>query len=320
MTILIVIGAALAGTILSLVGGMLLLSKRISREKIMLYAMPLAAGAFLGAAFLMVLPEALHMSAPEETHSSHEEASHEEAHHEEEHRDEEHAHSEAEEKHHDEHAHEENHEHEEAAAAAHADESGSSEGGLVSNIFFWTLLGFVLFFILERSIRWFHRHHEHAGDNSQKSLVVVGDTLHNAIDGVAIGAAFLINIPLGIATTIAVAAHEIPQEMADFGILISKGMKRKKALLINILSGLAAVATAVLTYSLGGTIEAAVPVLLAIVAGYFIYIAASDIIPDIHERAHKQANLQAALLIIGIVAIGVIAFLLENVLGLGHSH
>lgn len=257
MTLLIVILAALAGTLLSLIGGILLLNGRISREKIMLYAMPLAAGAFLGAAFLTVLPEALHLA---------------------------------------------------------------EENGGAANIFLWTLVGFVLFFVMERSIRWFHRHHEHAGENSQKSLVIIGDTLHNAIDGVAIGAAFLINIPFGVAATVAVAAHEIPQEIADFGILISKGMRRKKVLLINILSGLAAVAAAVITFSLGGAIEAIVPALLAIVAGYFIYIAASDIIPDIHERAHKQANVQAVLLVAGIALVGAVAFLLENVFGLGHSH
>lgn len=273
MTLLIVILASLAGTLLSLIGGVLLLGKHVSREKIMLYAMPLAAGAFLGAAFLTVLPEALHL------------------------------------------AEEIQHVHQEAGA-----EHPEGTDGLASNIFLWTLLGFVLFFIMERSIRWFHRHHEHAGDSSQKSLVVVGDTLHNAIDGVAIGAAFLVNIPFGIAATVAVAAHEIPQEVADFGILISKGMKRKRVLLINLLSGLAAVITAALTFSLGGAIEAAVPALLAIVAGYFIYIAASDIIPDIHERAHRQANLQAVLLIVGIAVIGLVAFLLEDVFGLGHSH
>lgn len=263
MTWIILIVAALAGSLLSLIGGLLLLNKRVSREKVMLYAMPFAAGAFLGAAFLTVLPEALHL-AEEQSHTA--------------------------------------------------------ESGIASNIFFWALAGFVLFFIMERSIRWFHRHHEHAGDNSHKSLIVIGDTVHNAIDGVAIGAAFLISVPLGIATTIAVAAHEIPQEIADFGILLSKGMKRKKVLLINILSGLATVVMAVLTFGLGGTIEAAIPALLAVVAGYFIYIAAADIIPAIHEEPHERANLQAMLLLVGIAVIPFIGFILGSVFGLEHGH
>lgn len=266
MTLIVLIAAALAGSLLSLLGGILLLSKRISRDKVMLYAMPFAAGAFLGAAFLTVLPEALYLAGEQQY-----------------------------------------------ASAAPQD---SEEAGVAASVLIWTLFGFVLFFILERSIRWFHRHHEHAGDDSHKSLVVIGDVVHNAIDGVAIGAAFLINIPLGVATAVAVAAHEIPQEIGDFSILLSKGMKRKKVLLVNIISGLATVVTAVLTFSLGDSIQAVVPALLAVVAGYFIYVAAADIIPDIHEQPHKRANIQAVLVLVGIAVIPMFGYVLEEVFGL----
>lgn len=255
MTLLTLIAVTLAGSLISLLGGLLLLSKKVSREKIMLYAMPFGAGALLGAAFLGVLPEALH----------------------------------------------------------HLHEAGGEE----SDILLWTLGGFVLFFIMERSIRWFHRHHEHAEETSHKSLIVIGDTLHNAIDGVAIGAAFLVNIPLGIATTIAVAAHELPQEIGDFGLLLSKGMVKKKVLVINVLSSLATVVTALLTFSVGASLEPMVPLLLAIVAGCFIYIAAADIIPDIHEQPHKKANLQSILLLLGVIVIPFVAFI-TAAFGLGH--
>lgn len=306
MTILFVIGAALAGGLLSLIGGILLLNKRVSRDKIILYAMPFGAGALLGAAFFSVLPEALHYV----NHMSHEHHA-EQVVNEEEHR-------------HDEAAHEEEHthgeEHSEALASTGNQEDGSGGDGLASTILALTLVGFVLFFIMERTIRWFHRHHEHGAATSQKSLIIFGDTIHNAIDGMAIGAAFLVNIPLGIATTIAVAAHEIPQEIGDFGILLSRGMARKKVLIVNILSSLATVVTAVLTFYLADSVELAVPVMLALVAGFFIYIAASDIIPDIHEQPQKRANIQAVLLIVGIAIIPLTALVLESVFGLTHSH
>jgi len=256
MTLVTLIAVTLAGSLISLLGGVLLLSKKVSRQKIMLYAMPFGAGALLGAAFLSVLPEALH----------------------------------------------------------HLHESGGEESGVL----LWALVGFVLFFVMERSIRWFHRHHEHAEETSHKSLIVVGDTIHNAIDGVAIGAAFLVNIPLGVATTIAVAAHELPQEIGDFGLLLGKGMARKKVLLINVLSSLATLATALITYALGASLESAVPLLLAAVAGCFVYIAAADIIPDIHEQPHRRANLQSLLLLVGVAVIPLAGFVTESVLGISH--
>ncbi len=183
----------------------------------------------------------------------------------------------------------------------------------------WTLGGFLLFFILERLLGWFHHHHHHGDENKARnrthvSLVVVGDTLHNAIDGIAIAAAFLVNPGVGIATAIAVAAHEIPQEIGDFGILLGKGVKSRSVIIINILSALATVVTAMITYALGTATQIDPSPLLAMAAGFFIYVAASDIIPDIHERPRREGNRQAVMLLLGV------AVIVGATLAMPHSH
>src|SRR5690606_4025936 len=102
-----------------------------------------------------------------------------------------------------------------------------------------TLGGILIFFLLERFLRWFHHHHDEedeAHEDANASLIVIGDTLHNFIDGIAIAAGFLISVPTGIIVTLAVAAHEIPQEIGDFGLLLKKGYSKKKVLLVNALS------------------------------------------------------------------------------------
>jgi zinc and cadmium transporter len=179
---------------------------------------------------------------------------------------------------------------------------GDAESVLVS-----ALVGVLLFFFAERSLRWFHHHHEHKDEKSaNKALIVVGDTLHNAIDGVVIAAGFLVSVPTGIVTTIAVAAHEIPQEIGDFGLLLSKGMKRKKILIINVLSALATTVMAIITFQLGSSDKLPVGVLLGLSAGFLLYIAASDIIPTIHEKASskKIIDAQAIMLLFGVLLVG----------------
>ncbi len=175
-------------------------------------------------------------------------------------------------------------------------------------LFIATLVGILLFFYAERFLRWFHHHH--AEDSKEKdpsvALIIAGDTLHNALDGVAIAAAFLVSIPTGIVTTLAVAAHEIPQEIGDFGLLLSKGMERSKVLLVNVLSALATVVAAVITFGLGNTETLPIGVLLGLSAGFLLYIAMSDIIPTIHEHApkHKLLSPQPLLLLLGVVVVG----------------
>lgn len=173
------------------------------------------------------------------------------------------------------------------------------------------LLGFIGFFILERSLSWFHHHShnaEHGGGKNQRqtaTLIAVGDTLHNFIDGLAIGAAFAVSPAIGVVSAIAIAAHEIPQEIGDFGLMLSNGMKKRSVVIVNILSALATVLGATLVYWLGDSLQLNQGILLAIAAGFFIYIAASDIIPSIHaERRKKLANIQTVILLFGIVFVG----------------
>ncbi len=176
------------------------------------------------------------------------------------------------------------------------------------NIFFWTLVGIILFFLIERFIHWFHHHeeyHEHKKESkSTLPLIIIGDTVHNFIDGVVIAATFMVNAPLGVVTALAVFAHEIPQEIGDFGLMLHKGLDKKKIILVNILSAASAFAGAILTYILGDIIEGYIPVLLALTAGFFIYIALSDLIPEIHYEKRKGfALLETVLLLLGVFII-----------------
>lgn len=172
------------------------------------------------------------------------------------------------------------------------------------------LIGFLLFFVLERSLSWFHHHHDdneshQAGLGRRNvSLIIIGDTVHNFIDGLAIGAAFLVSPQLGLITTIAIAAHEVPQEIGNFGLLLAKGVKRKKVLIINAVIALATVIGAALVYGLGDSFDISKTWLLGITAGFFIYIAASDIIPTIHATASRRsANIQTLVLLGGVVGV-----------------
>lgn len=185
------------------------------------------------------------------------------------------------------------------------------------DIFFWALLGIVLFFLLERFIHWFHHHeqyHEHEKESKATvPLIIFSDTAHNFLDGVIIAATFLINIPLGIVTTIAVAAHEIPQEIGDFGLLLHKGLSRRKVILVNVLSAAASLIGAVITYISGNILANYLPIFLAITAGFFIYIATSDLIPEIHYEKRKGfALVESFLLIFGIIVIFVSTSLIDH--------
>ena len=181
-----------------------------------------------------------------------------------------------------------------------------------------TLCGILGFFLLERFLRWFHHHHEHDEDKKNDPsipLIVIGDTVHNFIDGIAIAAAFLVDIPTGIIVTLAVAAHEIPQEIGDFGLLLHKGMSRRNVVIVNISSAIATTIAAVLFYTIGQNTQLPLDIILGIVAGFFIYIAVSDIIPEIHKTEKNSfAGPQTALLILGVVIVGVVTTQLHSVI------
>lgn len=143
------------------------------------------------------------------------------------------------------------------------------------------------FFLLERFLHGFHTHDEHHAAASG-TLILIGDTLHNFIDGVVIAATFLVDPGLGVATTVAVAAHELPQEIADYGILLAAGFDRRQALLLNFLSGLSALLGAALCVAFAGAVEPHLPWFMAATAGMFIYIAASDLMPELHHADARR--------------------------------
>lgn len=199
------------------------------------------------------------------------------------------------------------------------------EGAEVSEMttVMWSaLIGIVVFFFLERFLRWFHHHHEHKNDKKDHrvGMIIVGDTLHNALDGVAIAASFLVSVPTGIVTTLAVAAHEIPQEIGDFGLLLAKGMKKSRVLLVNVLSALATLAFALLTFAVGSDEKLPLGVLIGLSAGFLLYIALSDLIPSVHEHSsHKKLlDIRPLLFVIGIVVVAVSISVAHNYIDAHH--
>lgn len=186
------------------------------------------------------------------------------------------------------------------------------DGGI---IFLPVLLGIVSFFFLERFVLWSH-HHDHKCEPRTKPtavLVLVGDSVHNFIDGAAIAAAFLASFPLGLATTLAMMAHEIPQEIADFSILIHGGMSKSRALFFNFLSGLTALLGAVASFYFLERIEGLLPLLLAFTGGMFIYIACADLIPELHhDFAKRRSWAQVIPFVLGLLLLAVLVRLLEG--------
>lgn len=180
------------------------------------------------------------------------------------------------------------------------------------------LLGLLGFFLLEKMVLWRHCHsthcevhapghqpeseqhshdHHHQHNDASGVLVLFGDAMHNLVDGVLIAAAFMTDIDLGIVTALAVASHEIPQEIGDFAILLNSGFSRGKALLFNMLASLATVVGAVIAYFSLQSIEGALPYILAIAASSFIYIAVADLIPGLHKRTELRQTFQQIILI-----------------------
>lgn len=245
-----VIFYSLLGGVVSLIGGILMLSNKKVAKALASYGTPFAAGALLSAVFLDLLKEGLEESS-------------------------------------------------------------------VDQVMAATLIGILLFFLAERFLHWFHHHHQHEHADPSVSLVIVGDTLHNALDGIAIAAAFLISVPTGIVTTFAVAAHEIPQEIGDFGLLLSKGLSRRKVLLVNIFSALATTTTAIITFSLGKQSDLPIGILLGLSAGFLLYIAMSDIIPTIHEKSNNKRllDMQPLLMLLGAGLVAISIQVAHNYIG-----
>ncbi len=189
----------------------------------------------------------------------------------------------------------------------------------VHDVTFTVLLGVLGFFLLEKTVLWRHCHATEceahlpetadsaAGAGANKAagmLILLGDGLHNFVDGILIAAAFLTDIHLGIVTALAVAAHEIPQEVGDFAVLLYSGFSRARALAYNLLSSLATIVGGVLAYYSLGDARQALPYILAVAAASFIYIAVADLIPGLHKRLEPAATAQQlALIAAGVVVI-----------------
>jgi zinc and cadmium transporter len=186
-------------------------------------------------------------------------------------------------------------------------------------IFLAVLLGLLTFFLLEKMVLWRHchsdhceahtpdahdhdhNHDDHDHDKPNKAaagwMILLGDGMHNFVDGVLIAAAFMTDIHLGIVTSLAIAAHEIPQEVGDFVVLLHSGFSRKKALVFNVLSSLTTIVGALLAYWSLGDMQYLLPYVLAVAASSFIYIAVADLIPGLHKRAEASATVQQIVLI-----------------------
>jgi len=177
-------------------------------------------------------------------------------------------------------------------------------GGEKINVFVYVILGFVLFFILEKYFYW---RHCHKGEQCEVHahpvayLNLLGDGVHNFIDGVTIGVSFCIDIKIGFISSLMIVLHEIPQELGDFGVLLYGGLTKVKALIYNFLSALTAIVGTVVGFFISGSIRDIIVYLLPVMGGGFIYIAASDLVPEIQkQREEKMANLSLVCFIFGI--------------------
>lgn len=244
---------SLIGGLFSLGGGLLLLlvTNAERSKKIIVSLLGFAAGAFLGAIFLHILPEALEMGV--EPHY----------------------------------------------------------------VMIATLVGFLSFFVLERLlmiVRSRHHGHEHAHIHSDHTeslpfLLILGDIVHNFMDGIIIALAYIANPVLGLTTTLAVAAHEIPQEIGDFSILLDQGWSKRRVIIVNILQSLVAIPGVIVGFYLGSSLEGFLPYMLSATAGAFLYIAASDLIPELHHRTgHKHFFRVVIPLVASVLLVG---FLIE---------
>ena len=185
--------------------------------------------------------------------------------------------------------------------------------GQVQGLFATVLTGILVFFMLEKLLLWRHCHtHDCEAHNDGEAhyhqpagtLIVMGDGIHNFVDGVLIAAAFLTDLHLGIATSLAVAAHEIPQEVGDFAILLQSGYPKAKAFFYNLLSSLGTVAGGILAYFGLGQMHESLPYFLALAASSFIYVAVADLIPTLHKKTHTGAVIQQmALILAGVLLI-----------------
>jgi len=188
------------------------------------------------------------------------------------------------------------------------------------------LFGILLFFTLEKLVLWRHCHHTddcevhgvhegHTDHGRSGMMIMVGDTFHNFVDGILIAAAFMVDVQVGVVTSVAIIAHEIPQEVGDFLILLHSGYTRRQAFAFNLLSSLATLVGGVLAYFALQSLQGAVPYLLGIAAASMIYVAVADLIPGLHKRPEIKATVQQVTLI----GLGIASIWLAGALLGGHA-
>jgi zinc and cadmium transporter len=178
------------------------------------------------------------------------------------------------------------------------------EFGFSISISIYLLLGIIVSFIIEKFIHWRHCHIPTTNEHTHPVAIMnlVGDGIHNFIDGIIIGVSYLLSIPVGIATTIAVLLHELPQEIGDFGVLVYGGYTKTKALMFNFLTALTAILGVIISLLLSSYIVDLTKFMIPFAAGTFIYIAGSDLIPEIHKEVNvRKSLLQLAAIIMGIL-------------------
>lgn len=170
-----------------------------------------------------------------------------------------------------------------------------------SGVYLFVIVGIILFFILEKYLHWRHCHKGKCDIHTFTYLNLVGDGVHNFIDGLIIGSSFVVSVTFGIATSFAIIMHEIPQEIGDFGVLVYGGLNKNKALFYNFLSAITAVIGTVIGYVLANTSDDFLKLLMPVAAGGFIYIASCDLIPELHKQSDiKKATLSMVVFILGV--------------------
>ena len=196
----------------------------------------------------------------------------------------------------------------------------AEEGTQVLNA---TLGAVIIFFLIEKGFNSFHHHHEEDKTQENKTqgwLFVIGDVFHNLIDGITLGGAFLIGRDTGLLATFALISHDIPLEVGEFGNQLRVGFTKKQTIIRNIVSGLTTIVGALLTYQLGGELDIPMGYLYGGIAGFFIYIALSDIVPTIHSSEKARYGLQTGFLLFGLIFGGTVSALAHEYIDVGHNH
>lgn len=166
------------------------------------------------------------------------------------------------------------------------------------NVYLFVLIGFILFFLIEKVLHWRHCHKGECDVHTFQYMNLVGDSIHNFIDGMIMAASFVVSVPLGITTTIAISTHEIPQEIGDFGVLLYGGFSKKKAIMLNFTIALTAVLGGIVGFFVSSFVEDIVLFILPFAAGGFIYIAATDLVPEIRKELDMKKYMATLLVFI----------------------